>query len=88
MDDVLVVSSDQTGVEYVHKSLTALLKVKVTGKLDDGQLEFLGRLIRLDGHNVALGVKPEYVRSVLSAFGWTDKDLEKAGQAHLHNSGH
>ena len=51
--------------------------MKVTGKLDDGQLEFLGRLIRLDGQNIALGVKPEYVRSVFSAFGWTDKDLEK-----------
>ncbi|CAE7939159.1 unnamed protein product [Symbiodinium sp. KB8] len=77
VDDLLVVSSEQSGVEYVHQSLAALLKVKVTGKLADGQLEFLGRLIRLDGHNIALGVKPEYVRSVFSAFGWTDKDLEK-----------
>ena len=77
MDDLLVVSSEQSGVEHVHKSLAALLKVKVTGKLEDGQLEFLGRLIRLDGNNIALGVKPEYVRSVFSAFGWTDKDLEK-----------
>ena len=77
VDDLLVVSSEQSGVEHVHKSLAALLKVKVTGKLEDGQLEFLGRLIRLDGNNIALGVKPEYVRSVFSAFGWTDKDLEK-----------
>ena len=77
VDDLLVVSSEQAGVEHVHQSLAALLKVKVTGKLEDGQLEFLGRLIRLDGHNIALGVKPEYVRSVFSAFGWTDKDLEK-----------
>ena len=64
-------------MEHVHQSLAALLKVKVTGKLEDGQLEFLGRQIRLDGNNIALGVKPEYVRSVFSAFGWTDKDLEK-----------
>ena len=77
VDDLLVVSSEQSGVEHVHQSLAALLKVKVTGKLEDGQLEFLGRLIRLDGNNIALGVKPEYVRSVFSAFGWTDKDLEK-----------
>ena len=50
----------------------------MTGRLnEDGQLEFLGRLIKLDGSNIALGVKPEYVRSVFSAFGWTEKDLEK-----------
>ena len=57
VDDLLVVSSEQSGVEHVHQSLAALLKVKVTGKLEDGQLEFLGRLIRLDGNNIALGVK-------------------------------
>ena len=55
-----------------------LLKVKVTGRLhEDGQWEFLDRLIKLDGNNIALGVKPEYVRSVFTAFGWTEKDLEK-----------
>ena len=52
--------------------------MKVTGRLhEDGQLEFLGRLIKLDGNNITLGVKPEYVRSVFSAFGWTEKDLAK-----------
>ena len=28
-------------------------------------------------NNITLGVKPEYVRSVFSAFGWTEKDLAK-----------
>ena len=82
VDDLLLVSSEQSGVEYVHQSLAALLKVKVTGKL------------RMDGSNSsynsprrtqhALRVKPEYVRSVFSAFGWTDKE----GQAHLHDPRH
>ena len=78
VDDLLIVSDSQEGVEFIHKSLSAVLKVKVTGRLhEDGQLEFLGRLIKLDGNNITLGVKPEYVRSVFSAFGWTEKDLAK-----------
>ena len=78
VDDLLIVSDSQEGVEFIYKSLSAVLKVKVTGRLhEDGQLEFLGRLIKLDGNNIALGVKPEYVRSVFSAFGWTEKDLAK-----------
>ena len=78
VDDLLIASTSQSGVEFIHKSLSAVLKVKVTGRLhEDGQLEFLGRLIKLDGNNIALGVKPEYVRSVFTAFGWTEKDLEK-----------
>ena len=78
VDDLLIASTSQSGVEFIHKALSAVLKVKVTGRLnEDGQLEFLGRLIKLDGSNIALGVKPEYVRSVFSAFGWTEKDLEK-----------
>ena len=78
VDDLLIVSDSQEGVEFIHKSLSTVLKVKVTGRLhEDGQLEFLGRLIKLDGNNITLGVKPEYVRSVFSAFGWTEKDLAK-----------
>ena len=78
VDDLLIASTSQSGVEFIHKALSAVLKVKVTGRLhEDGQLEFLGRLIKLDGNNIALGVKPEYVRSVFTAFGWTEKDLEK-----------
>ena len=78
VDDLLIVSDSQEGVEFIHKSLSAVLKVKVTGRLhEDSQLEFLGRLIKLDGNNITLGVKPEYVRSVFSAFGWTEKDLAK-----------
>eukprot|EP00439_Symbiodinium_sp_Y106_P031063 s8487_g3.t1 len=73
VDDLLIVSDSQEGVEFIHKSLSAVLKVKVTGRLhEDGQLEFEGRLIKLDGNNITLGVKPEYVRSVFSAFGWTE----------------
>ena len=52
VDDLLIVSDSQEGVEFIHKSLSAVLKVKVTGRLhEDGQLEFLGRLIKLDGNN-------------------------------------
>ena len=40
-------------------------------------MEFLGRLIQLDGNNITLGIKAEYVRSVFDAFGWTEKDLKK-----------
>ena len=48
VDDLLIASTSQSGVEFIHKALSAVLKVKVTGRLhEDGQLEFLGRLIKL-----------------------------------------
>ena len=54
VDDLPIVSGSQEGVEFVYKSLSAVLKVKVTGRLhEDGQLEFLGRFIKLDGNNIA-----------------------------------
>eukprot|EP00439_Symbiodinium_sp_Y106_P027517 s7563_g3.t1 len=54
VDDLPIVSGSQEGVEFVYKSLSAVLKVKVTGRLHgDGQLEFLGRFIKLDGNNIA-----------------------------------
>ena len=76
VNDLLITSTSQSGVEFIRKALS--LKVKVTGRpQEDGELEFFGRLIKLDGNNIAVGVKPEYVRSVFTAFGWTEKDLEK-----------
>ena len=71
VDDLLIVSSTEKGFEYVHEALSSVLKVKVTGRLiEDGQMEFLGRLIRWDGRQIMLGVKPEYVKSVFTSFGW------------------
>ena len=71
VDDLLTVSTTEKGFEYVHEALSSVLKVKVTGRLiEDGQMEFLGRLIRWDGRQIMLGAKPEYVKSVFTSFGW------------------
>ena len=78
VDDLLIASSSQDGVQHVFETLSSVLSVKITGKLhDDGKMEFLGRLIQLDGDNITLGIKAEYVRSVFDAFGWTEKGLKK-----------
>ena len=56
VDDLLSSLIAKRGFEFIHKSLSAVLKVKVTGRLhEDGQLEFLGRLIKRDGKQHHLG---------------------------------
>ena len=76
--DLLIASSTQDGVQHVFETLSSVLKVKIAGKLhEDGEMEFFGRLIQLDGNNITLGIKAEYVRFVFDAFGWTEKDLKK-----------
>ena len=49
------IAHTEKGFEYVHEALSSVLKVKVTGRLiEDGQMEFLGRLIRWDGRQIML----------------------------------
>ena len=78
VDDILLATRSKETNQQLLDFLTGRLKVKLTGRLEEGgRIGFLGREIIQRGRDVLLAVKKEYVESIFEAFGWNREARKK-----------